>query len=78
VPRCPRGLEHFWDWYTQIRQRVAGGMGVGLIPFGDFVHWENFTGHTLEPWEFVVLDAIDRQFVLHKCGDKESRVIRDE
>ncbi len=78
IPACPPGLNYLWDIYTQIRQRVAPSMGVGLIPFADFDAWQRFTGRTLADYEFVALDAIDRQYVLAKCDDVESRVIRDE
>ncbi len=76
APPCPPGLEYLWEWYAEIRDRVAPSMGVALIPFDDFAAWERFTGNALESYEFIALDAIDREYLAHSRGNGD-RVIVD-
>ncbi|MGE0290333.1 MAG: hypothetical protein AB7I42_24885 [Bradyrhizobium sp.] len=54
-PECPWQFVHVWQWFWDILNGCANGMGPATIGWLDLQAWRAITGERPEPWEVRLL-----------------------
>lgn len=62
--QLPQAPEYLVDWLDRIGWFRSNGMGLDGISATELQAWSTGTGHALENWEFEVILAASKAFVL--------------
>lgn len=54
--RCPRGREHIWGWYLDLRSGLPGD---AALSYGELAAWREMSGEEPTPGEVADLRAMD-------------------
>lgn len=71
-PLLPWWWEYLWGWFSEIRQRIPAGMGIGPATWPDFHAWATLTHRHPTPDEWSLLAAMDSIFVEVMNAEDES------
>lgn len=65
-PPIPTGAEYLWNWFITLNTtRGNTGFGPAQFTFAEMAAWAALTGNRPEPWEVMILKALDAAWMVN-------------